>query len=104
MSMQDDAAEWLKHVDKTLEELGWLPDEAAETTGCIRDALSAAGYVVVPREPTREMLNACKGAVRSHNQSLRKAGILEKGEFISHESSPAILYRAMLSAAQEPQP
>lgn len=72
--------------------------------GDVISALSAAGYAVAPREPTEAMLNACKGAVRSHNQSLRKAGILEKGEFISHESSPAILYRAMLSAAQEPQP
>jgi len=92
---------WFRHEKRVVAGLSALSAMPPASRLALARAL-VPGWAVVPREATVAMLNACKGAVRSHNQSLRKAGILEKGEFISHESSPAILYRAMLTAAEEP--
>ena len=103
MSMQDDAAEWLKCIDATLEELGWLPDEAAETTGCIRDALSAAGYVVAPREPSIEMLQNGRDAYRA-TQLGGLSGMTIEAQIRAQCRREAACWNAMISAAQEPQP
>lgn len=48
----------------------------------LRGMLSAAGFVIVPREPTEKMLDI--------------------GWFALPESEPDAIWRAMLSASQEP--
>lgn len=72
--------------------------ERGETCGAatvgpeIRAALSAAGWVVVPREPTVEQFEAARE---------RDEGIILNENGTVPYSGYALIYRAMIAAAQE---
>jgi len=59
-------------------------DDAAECAGAVLEALAAAGYVIVPREPTEAML---------------EAGALTEDLDIGFAEQGANLWRAMIAAA-----
>lgn len=59
-------------------------------------ALSAAGFVIVPREPTEAMLNA---AIDAHG--LKLGDISALGFRMSPQRMFALSYAAMLAAAEE---
>ena len=81
----------------------WYQDSQEKNADRILFALAAAGYAVVPVEPTREMVNACKGSISRYTKAERKAGRMDQDEHASFEMTPLIYYRAMLAAAKEPQ-
>jgi hypothetical protein len=76
------------------------------------EALKAAGWVVVPRQPTREMLLAYRGGLRSYIQSIpvedRKRWGTRKRRGadcydISENEKATARYRAMIAAASPAQ-
>lgn len=76
---------------QVLASIGWIGREGSET---ILSALTAAGYAVVPREPTPHMVN--RGLVRA-DIDWRAAS---EDEALSDDEARRI-YRAMIAAAQE---
>ena len=90
-------------VERALMAAWCNPPESKTDAAAFLSALAAAGYAVVPVEPTREMVNACKGSISRYTKAERKAGRMDQDEHASFEMTPLIYYRAMLAAAKEPQ-
>lgn len=67
---------------------GHLKDHATFITQAALTAIEAAGYAVVPREPTQDMISA--GIIERHDQPTPEAWSL----------ATANIYRAMINASQ----
>ena len=63
-----------------------------------RAALAAEGYVVAPREPTTQQMEAAGNAVAEYAKKMTQAG----GDVDAMDYAlRAVIYRAMIAAAQE---
>lgn len=70
--------------------------EFAEAAICA--ALAAEGYVVAPREPTTQQMEAAGNAVAEYAKKMTQAG----GDVDAMDYAlRAVIYRAMIAAAQE---
>lgn len=71
----------------------WRSQAAAVLT-----ALAAEGYVVAPREPTTQQMEAAGNAVAEYAKKMTQAG----GDVDAMDYAlRAVIYRAMIAAAQE---
>ena len=101
--MPTDPSAWQAAVREGAEAYVNAPDDAGDLLELyLRTAIATLerhGYVLVPKVATPEMIKRTRGAVRKHNEIMRKIGHYESGEGITgREDVLAIEYRAMLAA------
>lgn len=63
-------------------------------------ALDAAGFVIVPKEPTEEMIAAAEQARKAHDINVNDPFWI----YSWLKDRAPIIYRAMIAASQEPKP
>lgn len=96
MSARDVIVKWWLGPDGTQGALPRWTSAAIENTDAILLALDAAGFAVVPKEPTREMLNAAIDTDRFKLGDIKPLGFRRSPQQMFNKA-----YGAMLTAAKE---